>query len=104
VINESVRQSGTDITAGGNVTVIAGRDVTAQAADVYAAGNTAVAAGRDITLSTATESDYAYREEKKTSGGSSARKPLTPSTKRRIRVRKVRSFPVTTLLSGLVTT
>ncbi|MGM8524913.1 hemagglutinin repeat-containing protein, partial [Enterobacter asburiae] len=69
VINESVRQSGTDITAGGNVTVIAGRDVTAQAADVYAAGNTAVAAGRDITLSTATESDYAYREEKKTSGG-----------------------------------
>ncbi|MGS6265181.1 hypothetical protein ACVGWD_05075, partial [Enterobacter asburiae] len=28
VINESVRQSGTDITAGGNVTVIAGRDVT----------------------------------------------------------------------------
>ncbi|MCE2002901.1 hemagglutinin repeat-containing protein, partial [Enterobacter asburiae] len=69
VINESVRQSGTDITAGGNVTVIAGRDVTAQAADVYAAGNTAVAAGRDITLSTATESDYTYREEKKTSGG-----------------------------------
>jgi filamentous hemagglutinin len=69
VINESVRQSGTDITAGRNVTVIAGRDVTAQAADVYAAGNTAVAAGRDITLSTATESDYAYREEKKTSGG-----------------------------------
>nr|EKU2858921.1 hemagglutinin repeat-containing protein [Enterobacter roggenkampii] len=69
VINESVRQSGTDITAGGNVTVVAGRDVTAQAADVYAKGDTAVAAGRDITLSTATESDYAYREEKKTSGG-----------------------------------
>ncbi|MGP6137358.1 hemagglutinin repeat-containing protein [Enterobacter chuandaensis] len=69
VINESVRQQGTDITAGGNATVVAGRDVTAQAADVYAAGNTAVAAGRDITLTTATESDYAYREEKKTSGG-----------------------------------
>ncbi|NIH41392.1 filamentous hemagglutinin N-terminal domain-containing protein [Enterobacter asburiae] len=69
VINESVRQLGTDITAGGNATVVAGRDVTAQAADIYAAGNTAVAAGRDITLTTATESDYAYREEKKTSGG-----------------------------------
>ncbi|MGM8792387.1 hemagglutinin repeat-containing protein [Enterobacter chuandaensis] len=69
VINESVRQLGTDITAGGNATVVAGRDVTAQAADIYAAGNTAVAAGRDITLNTATESDYAYREEKKTSGG-----------------------------------
>ncbi|WP_269837485.1 hemagglutinin repeat-containing protein [Enterobacter cloacae] len=69
VINESVRQLGTDITAGGNAMVVAGRDVTAQAADIYAAGNTAVAAGRDITLTTATESDYAYREEKKTSGG-----------------------------------
>jgi filamentous hemagglutinin len=36
---------------------------------MYAAGDTAVAAGRDITLSTATESDYAYREKKETSGG-----------------------------------
>jgi filamentous hemagglutinin len=69
VINESVRQQGTDITAGRNATIVAGRDVTAQAADVYAAGDTAVAAGRDINLSTATESDYAYREKKETSGG-----------------------------------
>lgn len=73
-INESVRQQGTDITSGGNTTIVAGRDVTAQAADVYASGNTAVVAGRDITLTTATESDYVYREKKKTSGGMLSKK------------------------------
>lgn len=73
-INESVRQQGTDITSGGNTTIVAGRDVTAQAADVYATGNTAVVAGRDITLTTATESDYEYREKKKTSGGMFSKK------------------------------
>ncbi|HAU5607701.1 hemagglutinin repeat-containing protein [Citrobacter koseri] len=65
-INESVRQQGTDITAGGNVTVVAGRDVTAQATDVYASGDAAVVAGRDIMLTTASESDYHYKEEIKT--------------------------------------
>ncbi|KFB98694.1 putative heme utilization/adhesion exoprotein [Trabulsiella guamensis ATCC 49490] len=73
-INESVRQQGTDITSGGDTTIVAGRDVTAQAADVYATGNTAVVAGRDITLTTATESDYEYREKKKTSGGMFSKK------------------------------
>ncbi|WP_369815307.1 hemagglutinin repeat-containing protein [Citrobacter sp. CtB7.12] len=73
-INESVRQQGTEITSGGNTTIVAGRDVTAQAADVYANGNTAVVAGRDITLTTATESDYEYREKKKTSGGMFSKK------------------------------
>ncbi|KFB99277.1 putative heme utilization/adhesion exoprotein [Trabulsiella guamensis ATCC 49490] len=73
-INETVRQQGTDITSGGNTTIVAGRDVTAQAADVYANGNTAVVAGRDITLTTATESDYEYREKKKTSGGMFSKK------------------------------
>lgn len=73
-INESVRQQGTEITSGGNTTIVAGRDVTAQAADVYANGNAAVVAGRDITLTTATESDYEYREKKKTSGGMFSKK------------------------------
>ncbi|HFK4479189.1 TPA: hemagglutinin repeat-containing protein [Citrobacter sedlakii] len=73
-IDESVRQQGTEITSGGNTTIVAGRDVTAQAADVYASGNTAVVAGRDITLTTATESDYEYREKKKTSGGMFSKK------------------------------
>ena len=73
-INESVRQQGTEITSGGDTTIVAGRDVTAQAADVYANGNAAVVAGRDITLTTATESDYEYREKKKTSGGMFSKK------------------------------
>lgn len=73
-IDESVRQQGTEITSGGNTTIVAGRDVTAQAADVYASGNMAVVAGRDITLTTATESDYEYREKKKTSGGMFSKK------------------------------
>ncbi|HHG9512978.1 TPA: hemagglutinin repeat-containing protein [Citrobacter amalonaticus] len=73
-INEFVRQQGTEITSGGDTTIVAGRDVTAQAADVYANGNAAVVAGRDITLTTATESDYEYREKKKTSGGMFSKK------------------------------
>lgn len=49
--------------------ILAGRDVTAQAADVTAQGDIGVAAGRDVNLTTATESDYRYREQTKTSSG-----------------------------------
>ncbi|MDY0418042.1 hemagglutinin repeat-containing protein [Enterobacter sp. 170198] len=68
-IDESVRQQGTEIASGGNTAIIAGRDVTAQAADVTAQGDIGVAAGRDVNLTTATESDYRYREQTKTSSG-----------------------------------
>ncbi|ELV3371904.1 contact-dependent inhibition effector 16S rRNA endonuclease [Enterobacter cloacae] len=68
-IDESVRQQGTEIASGGNTVILAGRDVTAQAADVTAQGDIGVAAGRDINLTTATESDYRYREQTKTSSG-----------------------------------
>ena len=68
-IDESVRQQGTEIASGGNTVILAGRDVTAQAADVTAQGDIGVAAGRDINLTTATESDYRYRKQTKTSSG-----------------------------------
>ncbi|MEH0887030.1 hemagglutinin repeat-containing protein [Enterobacter sp. UNJFSC 003] len=68
-IDESVRQQGTEIASGGNTAILAGRDVTAQAADVTAQGDIGVAAGRDVNLTTATESDYRYREKTKTSSG-----------------------------------
>lgn len=68
-IDESVRQQGTEIASGGNTVILAGRDVTAQAADVTAQGDIGVAAGRDVNLTTATESDYRYREQTKTSSG-----------------------------------
>nr|WP_237566757.1 hemagglutinin repeat-containing protein [Pantoea vagans] len=68
-INESVRQQGTEIASGGSTTVKAGRDVNSEAAQVTASGDIAVGAGRDINLTTATESDYAYKEETKTKKG-----------------------------------
>ena len=69
VIDESVRQQGTAIASGGNTVILAGRDVTAQAAEVTAQGDIGVAAGRDVTLTTATESDYHFKEETKTKKG-----------------------------------
>ena len=68
-IDESVRQQGTEIASGGNATLIAERDMNAQAAEVTAHGDIGVAAGRDVNLTTATESDYRYREKTKTSSG-----------------------------------
>jgi len=69
VINESVRQQGTEIASGGNTAIIAGRDVTTEAAQVTAKGDIGVAAGRDVNLNTATESDYYYKEQTKTKSG-----------------------------------
>ena len=68
-ITESVRQQGTEILSGDKTTIIAGRDVTAEAANVVAGSDIALNAGRNVTLTTATESDYHYKEEKKSSGG-----------------------------------
>ncbi|WP_432716960.1 hemagglutinin repeat-containing protein [Pantoea agglomerans] len=68
-INESVRQQGTEIASGGSTTVKADQDVNSEAAQVTASGNITVGAGRDISLTTATESDYAYKEETKTKKG-----------------------------------
>ncbi|MCD1125589.1 hemagglutinin repeat-containing protein, partial [Jinshanibacter sp. LJY008] len=68
-INESVRQQGTEILSGDKTTIIAGRDVTAEAANVVAGSDITLHAGRDVTLTTATESDYSYKEEKKSSSG-----------------------------------
>lgn len=69
VINDQVRQQGTEIASGGNTVVIAGRDVNSQAAQVTAKQDVGVTAGRDINLSTALESDYSYFEEIKQKKG-----------------------------------
>lgn len=66
VVNDAVRQQGTEIVSGGDAVIIAGRDVNAQAADVTAQGDIGVTAGRDVNLTTATESDYHYQETTKT--------------------------------------
>lgn len=69
IINESVRQQGTEVASGGDTVIIAGRDMNAQATDVIAQGDIGVAAGRDVNLITATESDYHYEETTKTKKG-----------------------------------
>ncbi|WP_375542347.1 hemagglutinin repeat-containing protein [Enterobacter cloacae complex sp. 2021EL-01169] len=69
VINESVRQQGTEIASGANTQILAGRDVTTEAAQVTAKGDIGVAAVRDVNLNTATESDYHYKEQTKTKKG-----------------------------------
>ncbi|MCX8965703.1 filamentous hemagglutinin N-terminal domain-containing protein [Erwinia psidii] len=69
VISETVRQQGTEIASGGNTRMVAGRDINSQAADLTANQDIALQAGRDVSLNTATESDYAYREETKTKKG-----------------------------------
>lgn len=69
VINESVRQQGTEIASGANTQILAGRDVTTEVAQVTAKGDIGVAAGRDVNLNTATESDYHYKEQTKTKKG-----------------------------------
>ncbi|EHJ0335960.1 filamentous hemagglutinin N-terminal domain-containing protein [Salmonella enterica] len=69
VVNDAVRQQGTEIASGGDAVIIAGRDVNAQAADVTAQADIGVTAGRDVNLTTATESDYHYQETTKTKKG-----------------------------------
>lgn len=66
VIDESVRQQGSEIASSGNTTITAGRDVNAEAAQVTASADIGVVAGRNVNLTTATESDYHYKEETKT--------------------------------------
>ncbi|HFG4019084.1 TPA: hemagglutinin repeat-containing protein, partial [Escherichia coli] len=65
-VHDSVRQQGTDMTSGGDITVTAGRDITSVATAVTAKGDISVNAGHDIVLGTATESDYHYSESGET--------------------------------------
>ncbi|WP_455845174.1 hemagglutinin repeat-containing protein [Pantoea agglomerans] len=67
VINETVRQQGTEMVSGGSTTLLAGNDINSQAATITANKDLALQAGHDVNITTATESDYAYKEETKTS-------------------------------------
>lgn len=69
VINETVRQQGTEIVSGGSATLVAGNDITSQASTLTAKNDLALQAGHDVNITTATESDYAYKEETKTKKG-----------------------------------
>ncbi|OIX90648.1 hemagglutinin repeat-containing protein [Pantoea sp. Ae16] len=66
IINETVRQQGSEIVSGGSTTLLAGNDITSQAAALTASNDLTLQAGHDVNITTVTESDYAYREETKT--------------------------------------
>ncbi|MBD8163321.1 hemagglutinin repeat-containing protein, partial [Erwinia persicina] len=68
-IHEAVRQQGTEIASGGNIAVQAGRDINSAATQVTAQQDIALNGGNDVNLTTATESDYFYKEETKTKKG-----------------------------------
>lgn len=65
-INETVRQQGTEMVSGGGTTLLAANDINTQAATITANKDLALQAGNNVNITTATESDYAYREETKT--------------------------------------
>lgn len=69
VINETVRQQGTEIASGGNTSLIAGHDINSQTSDITAQQDITLRAGNNVDLGTATESDYYYKEETKTKKG-----------------------------------
>ncbi|MFC7775936.1 hemagglutinin repeat-containing protein [Pantoea sp. GCM10028869] len=69
VINETVRQQGTEIASGGSTTLIAGHDIISRASDVTAQNDITLHAGNNVDLGTATESDHYYKEETKTKKG-----------------------------------
>ncbi|WP_428945495.1 hemagglutinin repeat-containing protein [Pantoea sp. FN060301] len=65
-INEHVRQQGTEVVSGGGTMLMAGNDITSNTGTIIANKDLALQAGHDVNITTATESDYAYREETKT--------------------------------------
>ena len=69
IINETVRQQGTEIISGGSATLLAGNNITSQASTMTANNDLVVQAGHDVNITSSTESDYAYKEETKTKKG-----------------------------------
>ncbi len=76
-IKKSVRQQGTEIAAGGDVAIQAGRDLTSNATQVVAQQDISVGAENNINLNTATESDYYYKKEVSSGGGFLSKKTTT---------------------------
>lgn len=73
-VNASVEDSnrsevGSQVSAGGGLSISAGKDITARAADISAAGNTTLGAGNNIILAAGEQSaSYDYASRSSTSG------------------------------------
>lgn len=74
----TTQQAGSEIAGGGDVLVMAGRDVNAHAATVEAAGSLGVGAGRDIAITAATNNSEFESHHKSTgSSGAFSKKTVT---------------------------
>lgn len=76
---DHVEQQGTELTAGGNVSIAAGQDLALKASSVSASGEAYLYAGRDVSLVSEQDSDYSYYRKTKTSSSG-----LSSTTKTRV--------------------
>nr|WP_318652510.1 hemagglutinin repeat-containing protein [Pseudomonas sp. PDM19] len=76
---DHVEQQGTELTAGGDVSIAAGQDLALKASSVSASGEAYLYAGRDVSLVSEQDSDYSYYRKTKTSSSG-----LSSSTKTRV--------------------
>lgn len=72
----TTQQVGSEVASGGDILMMAGRDVNAQAATVEADSSLAVSAGRDIAVTAATDSSMFESHHQSTgSSGALSKKP-----------------------------
>ncbi|MGE9760283.1 hemagglutinin repeat-containing protein [Pseudomonas sp. PDM20] len=76
---DHVEQQGTELTAGGDVSIAAGQDLALKASSVSASGEAYLYASRDVSLVSEQDSDYSYYRKTKTSSSG-----LSSSTKTRV--------------------
>ncbi|MBG6286904.1 hemagglutinin repeat-containing protein [Pseudomonas nitroreducens] len=76
---DHVEQQGTELTAGGDVSIAAGQDLALKASSVSASGEAYLYAGRDVSLVSEQDSDYSYYRKTKTSSSG-----LSSTTKTRV--------------------
>ena len=73
------QQAGSEVAGGGDILMMAGRDVSAQAATVEAGSSLAVSAGRDIAVTAATDSSM-FESHHQSTGSSGALSKKTVTT------------------------
>ncbi|WP_162618366.1 hemagglutinin repeat-containing protein, partial [Salinicola socius] len=76
VVDTHTRQQGSELSAGGDLSLIAGNDLTAQASRLKAGDQAYLVGGNDVALVAANDEDYHYYYKKKKSGGMISRKSM----------------------------
>ncbi|WFF41183.1 filamentous hemagglutinin N-terminal domain-containing protein [Salinicola endophyticus] len=76
VVDTHTRQQGSELSAGGDLSLMAGNDLTAQASRLKAGDQAYLVGGNDVSLVAANDEDYHYYYKKKKSGGLISRKSM----------------------------